>query len=415
MLLEFSLENFKCFKDEATLSFIPGMSSNLENHVVKNQNPKYKALRSAVIYGANGAGKSSLMDGARFMCNLVLNSPNHVDDQKLVTPHFQFDEKCSKKPIKFKIIFTYDKERYEYNFSYNQEQILTEKLLHYPEKGRVRKLFLRNKLKFSFGSSFVKGRGFKKVIDSLQKNQLLVSAPVNSPSLNLVYEFFKNCVFIYDFKQLTDFTNKVIHTNSGNHNFNKLLNNIMSRIDVGIESVHVLKVTAEDAEIRYQHLPDSIRDDLVKRFKNQDEFEVFFKHNGSKKLIPFKSESIGTQKLYSLLGPIFNGHLKKSILFIDELNSSLHPSLTEFILDFLHNQNKYLELETENQFIINLHDTSLLNPSIFRADQIWFIAKDHDGVSELYSLDDFKDRSNLIQRNYLDGKYGAIPVIKRFS
>ncbi len=414
MFLEFTLENFKSFKNEATLSFIPGVSSSLKSHVIGNTDNKYKVLRSAVIYGANGAGKSTLMDGASFMRDMVLNSPSHLPESTLVTPYHKFDENCKTKPVYFKVIFTNDNDRYEYSFSFSGKEFLTEELLHYPENGRVRKLFSRKKLDFSFGASLSKGRGFKKVLDSLQKNQLLISAPVNSPALNFVYDFFKSFVFIYDPQQLTDFTNKLIHENSGNHNFNKLLNDIMSRIDVGIESVHILKVTAEDAEKRYQDVPDEIREDIIRRHRNQEIFEVFFKHIGSTALIPLKAESKGTQKLYSMLGPILDGHLRKMTLFFDEFNSSLHPALVEFLLDFLHNQQKYLKLKTENQFIINLHDTTLLNPSIFRSDQIWFIAKDKEGISELYSLDDFKDRSNLFQRNYLDGKYGAVPIIERF-
>jgi len=415
MLLEFTLKNFKSYKKEATLSFIPGSSSNLDSHIVGTQTQKHKALRSAVIYGANGAGKSTLMDGASFMRDMVLNSPNHIEGSNLVTPYFHFDEKCKLEPICFKVIFTNLNEKYEYSFSFSSNEFLSEELFYYPENGRIRKLFSRKLLDFSFGSSLVKGNGFKKVVDSLQKNQLLISSPVNSPALNMVYDFFKSFFFIYEPQQLTDFTNKFIHENSGNHNFNKLLNNIMSRIDIGIESVHILKVTAEDAEKRYQDLPDEIREDIIKRHKSQDIFEVFFKHSGSSALMPFKGESKGTQKLYSMLGPILDGHLRKMILFFDEFNSSLHPALTEFLLDFLHNQQKYLKLSTENQFIFNLHDTTLLNPSIFRSDQIWFTDKDQEGVSELYSLDDFKDRSNLIQRNYLDGRYGAIPIIERFQ
>lgn len=414
MLLEFTLKNFKSFKNEATLSLLPGASTSLRSHVIGTKEDKYKILRSAVIYGANGAGKSTLMDGASFMRDMVLNSPNHLVDSKLVVPFFQFDGKCKKLPIFFKIVFTDHNDRYEYSFSFNSNEFLTEELLHYPENGRVRKLFSRKYLEFSFGASLTKGRGFKKVLDSLQKNQLLISAPVNSPSLNLVYDFFKSFVFIYDPQQLTDFTNKFIHENSGNRKFNKLLNDLMSRIDVGIESVHILKISAEDAEVRYKDLPDEIRNEIIQRHRSQDIFEVFFKHVGSTALMPLKGESKGTQKLYSMLGPILDGHLRKMVLFFDEFNSSLHPALIEFLLDFLHNQQKYLKLKTDNQFIINLHDTTLLNPSIFRSDQIWFVAKNQEGISELYSLDDFKNRSNLFQRNYLDGKYGAVPIIERF-
>lgn len=415
MLLEFSLKNFKCFKDEATLSFIPGATSALNTHIIESKNPKHNALRSAVIYGANGAGKSSLMDGARFMCTMVLNSPGYTKEYKLTTPCFQFDNNCMNKPISFKINFTHKKERYEYSFSYNKNQFLTENLFHYSETGRRRKLFNREKQDFSFGSTFKKGKGFKKVLESLQENQLLASAPSNSLSLNIVYDFFKSCSFIYNPEKLVNFTNKFIYNNVGNKNFNILLNKIMSKIDIGIESVHVLKITVEDVEDKLQTLPDDLREELIKKYRDQDIFEIFFKHNGSENLVPFKLESKGTQKLYSLLGPILNGYLRESILFIDEFNSSLHPILVEFLIDFLHNQEQYTGMKNTNQFVINLHDTSLLNPSIFRRDQIWFIAKDEKGASELYSLDDFKDRSNLIQRNYLDGRYGATPIIKRFS
>ncbi len=414
MLLEFTLKNFKSFKNEATLSFIPGASTSLESHVISSEKSKYNVLRSAVIYGANGAGKSTLMDGASFMHDIVLNSPNHLADGKLVTPYFEFDEKCKNQPIFFKIVFTNQNDRFEYSFSFNTDEFLTEELLQYPENGRVRKLFTRECSDFSFGASLTKGPGFKKAVDVLQKNQLLISAAVKSPVLNLVYNFFKSFVFIYEPQQLTGFTNKFIHENSGNHNFSKLLNDIMSRIDIGIESVHILKVTAEDAEKRFQDLPDEIRDDIIRKHRTHEIFEVFFKHKGLNALIPLKGESKGTQKLYSMLGTILNGYINNMVLFFDEFNSSLHPALVEFLLDFLHNQQKYLKLNTENQFIINLHDTTLLNPTIFRSDQIWFIEKNQEAVSELYSLDDVKDRSNLYQRNYLDGKYGAVPIIERF-
>ncbi len=117
-----------------------------------------------------------------------------------------------------------------------------------------------------------------------------------------------------------------------------------------------------------------------------------------------------------MLGPILNGHLKKMILFFDEFNSSLHPALTEFMIDFFHNQQSYLKLDTENQFVINLHDTTLLNPSIFREDQIWFTEKDRYGSSVLYSLAEYKVRNDAsYEKDYILGKYGAIPFLGDFQ
>ncbi len=421
MLLEFSLKNFKSFKEEVTLSFLPGSSTTLEKHIVGDKADKYRTLRSSIIYGSNGAGKTSLMDGARFMKAILMNSPNQSAKHKLAVPYFLFDEKMAKEPVYFQVVFSEGNDRYEYSFSFLKEGFITEELLCFPEKGRERTLFSRNNFdEFKLGRSLNKGPGFKKVLDSLQSNQLLVAAPTNSPELALVRDFIKSFEFIYSSDNLTDYTSKLLFHNNAHPNLKQNLDMMLSNIDKCIESVHVTLVTPEEAEIRYSEFPDSVREKIVKQHREEEIFDVYFKHKSSDKMVPIKDESHGTRRLYSMLGLLLKGINNSSVMFIDEMNSSLHPAVAEFVLDMIHNQKDFYDerwgqIDFRSQFVINLHDTTLLSPSILRPDQVWFVQKSDEGESELYSLEEFKSRSTAYQRNYLEGKYGAVPIIERFS
>jgi hypothetical protein len=51
---------------------------------------------------------------------------------------------------------------------------------------------------------------------------------------------------------------------------------------------------------------------------------------------------------------------------------------------------------------------------LFRRDQIWIVDKDRSGASRLSSIYDFdeKPRNNeSLQRRYLAGRYGGVPVL----
>ena len=104
------------------------------------------------------------------------------------------------------------------------------------------------------------------------------------------------------------------------------------------------------------------------------------------------------------------------VLCVDELNARLHPLLVRnVILMFLNAKiNK-----NHAQLVFTSHDAWQLDHSILRRDEIWFTDKDRDGVSSLYSLADFVDeggnkirKDESLAKNYLLGKYGAIPQLK---
>ena len=132
--------------------------------------------------------------------------------------------------------------------------------------------------------------------------------------------------------------------------------------------------------------------------------------------IPLGMESAGTLKMFALYSELQEVISKGSVLFIDELNARLHPLLVRnFILIFLNPETNV----NHAQLIFTTHDTWQLSNQLLRRDEIWFTEKDKQGVSTLYSLADFIDedgtrirKDESYEKNYLLGKYGAIPTLK---
>jgi AAA15 family ATPase/GTPase len=118
-------------------------------------------------------------------------------------------------------------------------------------------------------------------------------------------------------------------------------------------------------------------------------------------------ESQGTQRLYALAAPVLDVLKHGRLLIIDELDSSLHPLLVRRLVRMFHQP----ELNPHGaQLFFTTHDSSLLDRTLFRRDQIWFTEKDNDQATRLYPLSDFSPRENEAwERGYLSGRYGAVP------
>mgnify|MGYP002920457251 FL=1 len=132
--------------------------------------------------------------------------------------------------------------------------------------------------------------------------------------------------------------------------------------------------------------------------------------------IPLGMESAGTLKMFALYPELQEVLEKGSVFFIDELNARLHPLLVRnFLLTFLNP-----EINSNHaQIVFTTHDTWQLSNQLLRRDEIWFVEKDEKGISTLYSLADFVDedgsrirKDESYEKNYLIGKYGAIPTLK---
>jgi AAA15 family ATPase/GTPase len=199
----------------------------------------------------------------------------------------------------------------------------------------------------------------------------------------------------------------------------KIVTELLKDADLGIHGVEVKKITADDIE-----LPKELSDEDRKRFlqylKEEQPLHVAMLHRtvktGKTIRLPLQEESDGTQRFFQLLGPWLETVALGFTVFIDELEVSLHPLLTRELIKFI--QNPKIN-KSGAQLIFTTHDTTLLDPELLRRDQIWFTEKDKSGATNLYSMSDYKERrprkGEAMQKGYLSGRYGAIPILEAFS
>ena len=192
---------------------------------------------------------------------------------------------------------------------------------------------------------------------------------------------------------------------------------------MGISDVKVLEVDPTQQDIP-QEVLDVIRK-IVQRQKDSGtanivQYKVDFTHQmidtDSTVEFSFEEESRGTRRFFSLIGPWIDVLSFGFTVCVDELEASLHPLLTQRLIEFIHD----IKLNRKgSQLIFSTHDTTLLDPELLRRDQIYFTEKGEDGATRLYSLGDYKERAvrkgEALQKGYLAGRYGAIPIIEKFE
>lgn len=190
--------------------------------------------------------------------------------------------------------------------------------------------------------------------------------------------------------------------------------------DLGISDIISEEKRVSVEEI-IKTVPPQFRDQLVAGKSNFFERRLSVLHkkydaqNKSAGTVPFNffKESDGTQQMFALSAPFINSLEESNTLIIDELDSSLHPLMCRYILKMFNSGDHNAK---DAQLIFTTHDISLLDEDLLRRDQVWFAQKDKFGASELFSLMDLKERSNLnFAKRYLEGRYGALPYIKQLE
>ena len=430
MLIQFSIKNYKSFKELTTLTMDASSIKELsEDNVftIQQRGKDVNLLKSAVIYGANASGKSNLIDALSFMKEFVKNSSKDTQsNEKIPIQKFLLDKNSEKHPSFFEIVFLRNNVRFRYGFEVDNEKIHSEWLFHAP-KGKEAKLFLREKTDiFDIGPSF---KGGKKLENITRNNALFlsVSAQFKGEISNLVLSWFDSLKIITQFDandlRTVNFTSKKL----SNPEFRKKVIEFIKKADLGISDLKILK----------RKIPSEITKELEKLFtamvldkgkkeqalasaKDAIESEILFTHKKYIKKNQIESidfsifnESLGTRKIYALAGQIIDSLENGSTLVIDEFEARLHPIISRFIVKQFNSKKNN---PSNSQLVLTSHDTNLLRKQLFRRDQIWFLEKSEYGHSELFSLNDFNVRSESIySKDYLQGKFGAIPVIDDFS
>lgn len=433
MLIRFVVSNFLSFNEEREFNMLAGSFKTHKHHVYNLG--KVDVLKAAAIYGANGAGKSSLIKAIEFLQDSVNNGAifRSVNDKK-----FKLDKNNELKPISFEIEFTVDKKIYAYGVSFNNITVIEEWLYESGINIEDKKIFERKTLK--------SGKQSIKMSDKYQKTQkqkLLIE--LMEDNLLKSNELFLGKTDELKIKEITSARNVIekeiviIHPGSkfqslvpaltSSSRFKTFANEMLETFDTGvseldIETMDIDKYFGEDDEKTKKEIIQDIKDGHsvllntetggVLATKEKGKYvvkKVIAKHlNNEGKKISFDltEESDGTQRLLDFI-PAFDGILNDEICFIiDEIDQSLHPTLLKSIIQKVMNNDN-----TKGQLIFTTHESNLLDLDIFRQDEVWFAEKNKStGSTQLYSLSDFKPRYDLdIRKGYLKGRFGAIPFL----
>jgi len=435
MLIEFRVSNFRSFNEEQVLSLVAARKDSKHPDSLIPCNG-FDLLKSAVVYGANAAGKSNLVKAIGMMRWIVCNSAtrlNHGVPIPGISP-FLFSKDTTEAPTTFEVTLRIDEARFTYGFSATQERVLGEWLSAYPRGGREQKWFQRfhnletKSTEWKFRGPLEKeNKNIRDALQNTRDNCLLLSyaAQLNVQSLLRLYLWFSNGLWVFDLSDQP----VALHYGTtvrlrDNKAFHDRVVKLIHDADLGIDDIQILE--------------EPVRVNLPAAFMNHISEEGLRVLATGKTLTPIalhgislldlsgncpgrldtpvilnmlEHESNGTNRFFALIGPCLDALDKGTVVVVDELECSMHPLLTRKLIELFQSPE---ENKKGAQLIFATHDVSLMAPDLLRRDQIWIVEKRESGASVLFSLYDFetKDRprnTESFQRNYLAGRYGGVP------
>ena len=419
MLVNFTVKNYRSFKQERTFSM---EASSIKEHkeAVINKG-KFSLLPLAVFYGANSGGKSNLIQAISTMRNMVRRSVQLNEGDELPYDPFALDEISDSRPTLFEIQFIKDEVLYRYGFEYTRKEIVSEWLYEKQFGEKEYELFVRSRDLIDVSPKrFPEGEGKEDLTNS---NRLFLSlvAQLKGEKSNSVMGWFRQCNVLsgIDSEGYEAFTLKMFleHLNGADE-----AQEFFKTLQLGFTRFSVKKVDIPKDALN--SAPESIKSQIEKDLTTGNFVEPITTHNvydengfvvGERNFHKNQMESEGTKKVIEMSGPIFDTLNEGKTLIVDELDAKLHPLLTRNIVLLFMDPEKN---QHGAQLIFATHDTNLLDLEIIRRDQIWFAEKDKVEATDLYSLVEFKDEDGKkvrndrdIKRDYIRGRYGAIPFI----
>lgn len=421
MLLNLHFENFRSFKDPVDLNLVAEGSKSKEQNVVLQQINKgssedeERVLKLAVLYGANASGKSNLIRGVQDVLSFVCDTRVTAGDAIEAYTPFLFDTATNQKPVTFSVDFIgKNNVRFKYEISFGLNTVTAESLTWWPQ-GKPVPLLQReikqtdqeliHKVKF-------KSNQKNHELDIFQ-NQAALSkfgSEEADEMISSVFLYFNNIEAVTPL-QLSNprfQQNDLGQTISRDVSLMKRLNELLRFADTGLKNLKVSQSEVYLGHIRAQdkRLVQNIYEIRATHPMFQDGKLI-----SEEASLPLAEESNGVRTLFTFGGRILKTLQEGGIIFVDELETSLHPYLSKVLVLLFQSE----RINKKNaQLIFTTHDTNLLDRTIFRKDQVWFVEKDEFGVSELYSLQDFPDvrEDTPFDKWYLAGKFGGIPDIK---
>ncbi len=392
MIQELKIRNFKSFRDEVELSFEP--SGNDRFNSVVTMADGVKLLRFAVVLGANASGKSNLLEAMEFLRNFWNTLPSTNDDGTDVQP-FLLRENALNYDSEFELKFYADGHRYWYQLKINPEKVCNETLYVYLSN-RPTKVFCREDIggvsKLNFNPAIIK-------LSQAEVEVLSMNCLRNMSLLAALKKVNVSVTYVDNIRRWID--NRILPLQSGS--LSSLSAEAKEHIADNAEFREYLMQFAKEADF-------NISDIKIQRMAALFAHRVVDADGSHNFTLPEACQSSGTKRMVELESMIYEQLNRQAFLCIDEMESSMHPNLMEYILS------KFINTpDNQSQLLITTHYDPILKDidDIFGKDSVWFTEKGKDGNSQLFSLVDFKGLNKLssIHRAYMNGRFGAIPNV----
>ncbi len=427
MIINFRVKNFRSYKDEVELSFVSNskIRSNKDHEVYVNG---LSVIKNCGLYGANASGKSNLIKAISFVKKIILGAP--------IIDNFSF-KGCEEEPTSFSIVFSKDNDIFQYSFEIIKRKNVFEffkvlkESLYKINKTNSELIFDYQNQKMLFSDKVKNKQNINTYIDGykLISNQLFLTF-ISMRDKIIEDEEIRNILkttinfFIHD---LVIFSNDD-NMNLINSNNIQVISSYLKKFDTGIEDLSFQPCSIEEAN---QNIPTEFMKQFIfdakrqgkKRFsifnrKELIQFEFYneqvdmkklvSKHRNIKELFNFESESDGTIRMMYLISILFENSNDEKVYFIDEIERSMHPLLCpKLIKEF-----QDINMNSKKQLAFTTHFTYLMDECL-RRDEIYFCDKNKYGITSLFSLQEFKSRTDsTIRKKYLEGRFGGIPNFK---
>lgn len=421
MLIEFSVSNYRSFRERQTLSMVAAPRLRKLDNVFKPELTGERfpdLLKACVVYGPNASGKSNLLRALDTVAQIARAKPSAGDVPLPVVP-FRFDAKLADKPSVFELHFIHQGVRYQFELAATAERIVTERLTAFP-KGK--ELLLYERRHSTEGDTYKFGRQMEGGADLLGAWQRLTAPKVlfiaqavaNSSEaltqLRAPFSWLKDAAFVLlqGMEAMANASQRLVRDQSG---YAEDIASFLRDVDVPIARIRVEPVEK----------PKGLGNALEQLMGTGPRLggaipgsRTTLTHQTAlgEADIRYEDESEGTKNLIGFWLPWSTREpwekSAKSVLAVDELDSSLHPEIVTALVA------KHLRSATHSQLIFTTHDTHLMDAKLLRRDQFWFTERDANGATQLRSLHDFEGReSEDIEKRYYEGRYRGLPILRR--